>query len=141
MNDRLYIEKILDFCDVPQLFIARDAFDTLYLCLLYEDEPSCQYTAIRISGDRLQSFLSGNLDLRELFENPETPFEFFGVEYKDEAYFMKAHEAACVGEERLPLSGYRMQGNEQEAVVVHIPVSDRNLLKDLVRKFGWACIF
>lgn len=115
MNDRLYIEKILDFCDVPQLFIARDAFDTLYLCLLYEDEPSCQYTAIRISGDRLQSFLSGNLDLRELFENPETPFEFFDVEYKDEAYFMKAHEAACVGEERLPLSGYRMQGNEQEA--------------------------
>ena len=34
----LRIDKILDFCDVPQLFVARDAFDTLYLCLLYDDE-------------------------------------------------------------------------------------------------------
>ena len=39
MNNKLYIERILDFCDVPQLFIARDAFDTIYLCLLFEDEP------------------------------------------------------------------------------------------------------
>ncbi len=33
MEDVLRIDKILDFCDVPQLFVARDAFDTLYLCL------------------------------------------------------------------------------------------------------------
>lgn len=31
MENVLRIEKILDFCDVPQLFVARDAFDTLYL--------------------------------------------------------------------------------------------------------------
>lgn len=41
MENVLRIEKILDFCDVPQLFVARDAFDTLYLCLLYEDELLC----------------------------------------------------------------------------------------------------
>ena len=82
MNDRLFIERILDFCDVPQLFVARDAFDTTYLCLLYEDNPSCQYTAIRISSERLQSFLSGNQDLRELFDNPETPFDFTPENYK-----------------------------------------------------------
>ena len=29
MENVLRIEKILDFCDVPQLFVARDAFDTL----------------------------------------------------------------------------------------------------------------
>ena len=28
MEDVLRIDKILDFCDVPQLFVARDAFDT-----------------------------------------------------------------------------------------------------------------
>lgn len=140
MNDRLFIERILDFCDVPQLFVARDAFDTTYLCLLYEDNPSCQYTAIRISSERLQSFLSGNQDLRELFDNPETPFEYFDVEYGDDNYYFKPHVAATVGEERLPLSGYKMPKNEHESVVVHIPVSDRNLLKDLVRKFGWACV-
>ena len=37
MNDILTIERILDYCYVPQLFTARDTFDTLYLCLLYDD--------------------------------------------------------------------------------------------------------
>ena len=141
MNNILHIDRILDFCDVPQLFIARDAFDTIYLCLLYEDEPSCLYNAIRISNNRLQLFLNGDEDLRNLFENPENAFEYFDVEYRDDDYYFEPHQAASVGEERLPLSGYRMSGDEQEAVVVHIPVRDRNLLKDLVRKFGWACVF
>lgn len=29
---------------------------------------------------------------------------------------------------------------QHEDVVVTIPVSDRNLLRDLSRKFGWACM-
>ena len=141
MNNKLTIDRILDFCDVPQLFVARDAFDTIYLCLLYDDEASCQYTAIRISSNRLQLFLNGEEDLRNLYDNPETPFEYFDVEYRDDNYYFELHQAAFVGEERLPLSGYKMSGDEHEAVVVHIPVKDRNLLKDLVRKFGWACVF
>ena len=28
-----------------------------------------------------------------------------------------------------------------ETVAVTIPVNDRNLLQELVRKFGWACVF
>lgn len=58
MEDVLRIDKILDFCDVPQLFVARDAFDTLYLCLLYDDETVYRYTGIRISTRRLESFLA-----------------------------------------------------------------------------------
>jgi addiction module HigA family antidote len=30
--------------------------------------------------------------------------------------------------------------NQRETVAVTIPVRDRNLLQELVRKFGWACI-
>ena len=62
MEDVLRIDKILDFCDVPQLFVARDAFDTLYLCLLYDDETVYRYTGIRISTRRLESFLAGKAD-------------------------------------------------------------------------------
>ena len=29
----------------------------------------------------------------------------------------------------------------KETVRVTIPVADRNLLRELVRKFGWACVF
>ena len=30
--------------------------------------------------------------------------------------------------------------NQRETVAVTIPVRDRNLLQELVRKFGWACM-
>ena len=32
------------------------------------------------------------------------------------------------------------RGNEKETVELIIPVHDRNLLKEIARKFGWACI-
>ena len=31
--------------------------------------------------------------------------------------------------------------NQRETVAFTIPVRDRNLLQELVRKFGWACVF
>ena len=30
---------------------------------------------------------------------------------------------------------------KRKTVSVTIPIKDRNLLKELVRKFGWACVF
>ena len=71
MEDVLRIDKILDFCDVPQLFVARDAFDTLY---------------------------------------------------------------------KLPAEGYVLSGEKRENVVINLPIKDRSLLAELVRKFGWACM-
>ena len=47
----LKVDSILEYYDNPQLLTARDCFDTLYLCLLYEDTPECKYTAIRISSN------------------------------------------------------------------------------------------
>lgn len=102
----LTIDKILDFCDVPQLFIARDAFDTNYLCLLYEDTPSCKYTAIRISSRRLLSFMNGGEDLRSLFEKPETPNEYFDVEYRENNYHLIPLGVSTIGENRLPSGKY-----------------------------------
>lgn len=32
-------------------------------------------------------------------------------------------------------------GSEQETVALTIPIKDRNLLRELVRRFGWACVF
>ena len=43
-------------------------------------------------------------------------------------------------EERLPAEGYYMVSNSRENVVVNILTNDRSLLKELVRKFGWACM-
>lgn len=32
------------------------------------------------------------------------------------------------------------KNNQRETIAVTIPVSDRNLLRDLAHKFGWACM-
>ena len=140
METKLTIDQILDYCDVPQLFTARDTFDTLYLCLLYEDNPICSYTAIRLSSKRLTEFLSGKLDLRFLFVHPELDQEYFDVVFQNNEYQMRAMLKQTLPEERLPTEGYYMVSNSRENVVVNIPMNDRNLLKELVRKFGWACM-
>lgn len=134
------IDRVLDFYDVPQLFTARDAFDTLYLCLLYEDSPECRYTAIRISGEKLDCFLTGETDLRELFLHPETRDEYFEVSAHDNLFKISGKVDVPIPEERLPQEGYTADAEEKESVVIHIPVADKGLLKELVRKFGWACM-
>ena len=35
----------------------------------------------------------------------------------------------------------QIDDKEQETVSITIPISDRNLLREIVRKFGWACVF
>ncbi len=37
-------------------------------------------------------------------------------------------------------SNAAIEDNQHETVSVTIPVSDHNLLQELVRKFGWACV-
>ena len=123
MEDVLRIDKILDFCDVPQLFVARDAFDTLYLCLLYDDETVYRYTGIRISTRRLESFLAGKADLRLLYLQPENEHEYYDVVFQS-------------GEYQKTL----LSGEKRENVVINLPIKDRSLLAELVRKFGWACM-
>lgn len=140
METKLKIDQILDYCDVPQLFTARDAFDTLYLCLLYDDSPVCRYTAIRLSSKRLSEFLSGKLDLRFLYVHPELDKEYFDVAFEGNEYQMNAMMGQSLQEDRLPAEGYYMFNNTHENVVVNIPMNDRSLLKEIVRKFGWACM-
>ena len=139
-NSILQIDRILDYYDMPQLFTARDVFDTLYLCLLYADTPMCRYTAIRLSSQRLHSFLSGKTDLRDLFLHPETDNEYFDVVFDNGEYQIGHTLHTAITEDRLPEKGYKMNGDDKENVIVHLPIKDRNLLQELVRKFGWACM-
>ena len=102
MEDVLRIDKILDFCDVPQLFVARDAFDTLYLCLLYDDETVYRYTGIRISTRRLESFLAGKADLRLLYLQPENEHEYYDVVFQSGEYQKTLLKESVLLEDKLP---------------------------------------
>lgn len=140
MKSLLKVERILDYYDVPQLFVARDVFDTIYICFLYNDELQCRYTGIRISSERLTGFLSGQIDLRLLFIEPETPGEYFDIIFTEGTYQKVLLSEAILPEDKLPAEGYMFSGEESENVVISIPVKDRNLLSEIVRKFGWACM-
>ena len=114
MEDMLRIDKLLDFCDVPQLFVARDAFETLYLCLLYEDEPACRYTGIRISARLLDAFLTGKADLRQLFLQPENEREYYDVVFQSGEYRKTLSDEKTLPEDKLPTAGYVLPEDARE---------------------------
>lgn len=140
MKNVLRLEKILDFYDVPQLFVGRDKFDAQYICLLYDDTDVCRYTAVKISGDRLHRFLSGNEDLRSIFVNPENAGEFFEVVYDNNNFEMTPLQMHSIEEKRLPDAGYTIDADTHETMTVNLPVKDHGLFTELVHKFGWACL-
>ena len=121
METKLTLDQMLDYCDVPQLFTARDTFETLYLCLLYDDSSECLYTGIRISPQRLSEFLNGKYDLRYLYLHPEQSGEYFDVSYHGNEYHKRLFSGTFLSEERLPAEGYHINSDDRENVVVNIP--------------------
>jgi len=140
-GDILTMERVLDFYDQPQLFVARDSFNTIYLCLLFDDEPTAQYTAIRICDSRLKSFTNGTLDLRSIYEQPEVSGEYFDVSFSENAYHIEPASFRKITEDRLPAQGYTVTRQPMGNVTLSVPSSDTNLLFDIAKKFGWACVF
>ncbi len=140
MIDILKIDTILEFYDEPQVFVARDSFDTLYLCLLYADDNECRYSAVRISQNRLRSFLDGKVDLRELFVNPEADREYFDVVFCNDEYQLSRLDDAVLPEDRLPDAGYFINKEIEVEHTIRIPAKDATLFKQVMSRFGWACL-
>lgn len=140
MKEVLRLEKILDFYDVPQLFVGRDKFDARYICLLYDDTDVCRFTAVKISGNRLGRFLSGSEDLRSIFVNPENAGEYFDVVYENGNFEITPLPKKSIEEKKLPDAGYTINADTHETMTVNLPVKDHGLFTELVHKFGWACL-
>lgn len=107
-------KQILIFYDEPILFTARDAVESLYLCLLSSipDEYDC--TAIRISPRRLSEYLSKRVDLRAVFANPEIPGEYFRVTPdEEERLILSPLDEKDLTEDRLPEEGDYHNGETQ----------------------------
>ena len=72
--------------DGLQVFIADDQFGAKFICMLVEEGPqSDKYLCAPVSLLRYQQFLDGNLDLREIFDHPETD-ELFHIEAGPEKF-------------------------------------------------------
>ncbi|MCF0188582.1 MAG: hypothetical protein HUK04_03730 [Bacteroidaceae bacterium] len=135
MTTLLTPHTILTYTDQPQLFTATDQFNTLYLCLLYQDTPTTQYTAIRISNTRLQQFQQHNCDLRQLFTTPENQNEYFNLDGT-----LRATPLNNITHDRLPDEGYYIDTPQNEQVTITIPSTDRSLLTTIIHRLGWVAM-
>lgn len=118
MITRIELERILDFYDVPQLFIGKDILGTRYLCLLYDDERCYTYISIRTSMDRLRLFLGGKCDLRTLFVTPEAKNEYFIATYDDNSYQMELFDKETLPDKMLPDEGYFFEGENEDSSIL-----------------------
>ena len=71
---------------------------------------------------------------------PESDGEYFDITMKNNEFYIDSELTKPLTEDRLPEEGYSFCADEKENVVINIPVSDRGLLMDIVKKFGWACM-
>ena len=82
----------------------------------------------------------GKKDLRSLFLSPEGDKAYFNVRGTDNSLVLDSKTSTAISEDRLPDEGYYLETSGKESIVVNIPVKDKGLFTELVRKFGWACM-
>ena len=79
MNKEIFIERILVYYDIPQVFIAKDAIDTRYLCMYIGSQSDYDsYVGVQISQSRLFELFAGKIDLRTAYQAPEIQ-EYFDI--------------------------------------------------------------
>lgn len=78
--------EILEFYDLPQLFIGKtEGDDKVWVCLLVESTHIPKYLGIHISESKLEEYTSGSIDLRRLFST-ESEYYLVTTPYRDGKY-------------------------------------------------------
>ncbi len=112
----LSLARILVFYDEIQIFTAKDAVGCIYLCLLYDSSAEeSNYLGVSISQDRLDSFLKGILDLREVLTQPEIPGQYYRIVMKKDSIQAFDLTEEDIQESMLPAEGYFFEPDEQTA--------------------------
>lgn len=84
MNKEIFIDRILVYYDIPQVFIAKDAIDTRYLCIFIDSNSDYDlYVGVQISQARLFELFAGKIDLRTAYQSPEIK-EYFDIHHAED---------------------------------------------------------
>ncbi|MCH5307643.1 MAG: hypothetical protein J1E37_06130 [Prevotella sp.] len=104
---KIEITKILEYYDVPQLFIAEDAFGMKYLCLLYDiaEDGELKFIGVTVSFNKLNDFIKGHIDLLDMFMYPEKENSLFTIRMKEEGLFAEEYND-IPNSSMLPEKGY-----------------------------------
>lgn len=100
---------ILEYYDVPQLFVAKFGGSESYLICMLEniDEiKGCMFLGVKVSKARLNDFYQKEIDLRSIFVNPEFEHSFFKVTENKWEYVAELIPRKTLSEEELPGNSY-----------------------------------
>ena len=116
MQRQIRLDETLDFYDKSLLVLATDQFGVRYLCLLVEEQHEFdKWVCAAISPKRLAALRHGELDVRSVYEKPETDelFCFQVIDYtRDDIPISSLHQA--IQDEWLPAPGYFLELEEIE---------------------------
>lgn len=148
---QLALSQILEYYDVPQIFVATDATGVRYLCTLYSQSETdgYKYIGVQISEPRLLAFVGGQLDLREAYLHPEVENAVYNVTVKDEIITATAPiPQQDITEDMLPEAGYFFDASDwaddnesvSDTYQLEVPVHDRMTFSTLVSRMGWRAL-
>lgn len=142
MEKQITINTILEYYDIPQLFVGTDNVNTRYLCMLFDDTEQYSYIAVPVSPRRLNLFLAGKLDLREIYTNPEISFEYYIATPCEQRFQLHPYHTDTLPEEMLPCEGYLYAPSDENDTItqemteylhpiIHLGFEDTNNSHDI----------
>lgn len=110
----LKLTKILEFYDVPQLFLASDKLKLNYICMMteFKRDVGFVYLSVQISEEKLCDFLGGEIDLLDIFLLPELEDAYYKVIVRNQVISAELMSRESITEEMLPDAGYFYEEDE-----------------------------
>lgn len=139
MIKSIEITQILEYYDLPQLFVGKDKVGTKYLCMLVDIiDTKPFYLGCLISNLRLDDFICGRIELREIFLEPEIRQWFTVKEINIEKVVLDDYSFSggnFIPEQYLPSAGYFLPHEvindditkevvDLDNVIIHLALSD-----------------
>lgn len=131
------VSEILVYYDVPEVFVAKDLVETNYLAMMIDIDDSYKYLSIAISPQKLGLFVSGNLDLLQIFKDPEVrEFIILSPGNEDDDLFIIDKVLYEIDDEWLPNEGFYLstpfsddsriinEAVEKDNAIIHLAISD-----------------
>lgn len=108
---------VLLYYDFPQVFIGKDIVDLSYICMVTdENEFGPSYICTPISKSRIEQIQTSNIDLLDVYSNPEID-EFFECSSSQDgtALHLQSLSFSICPEEYLPEQGVLFDGYDEVA--------------------------
>lgn len=104
---KLKLIRILEYYDVPQLFIAADVRELQYLCMLYDiaDDGELKVIGVTVSKNKLNDFIKGHFDLLSMFREQETDDSLFSIHMNEDTIYAEPFQGE-LDNSMLPDEGY-----------------------------------